>query len=1509
MRTRLALAPLLALAVVAAAPAALAADPVPLTALDAPVTEDFSALAATGSTGDTLPSGWVFLETGTGANATYGVGTGSSNSGNTYSFGAADAADRAFGSLLSGSVATRIGAAFVNDTGATITSVDVSYTGEMWRLGATGREDHYTVEYLVGATGLDDTGAWSGATALDFSTDALPCTVDAACGTAGPKDGNAAAFRVAIAGTIDGLTLAPGETLWLRWTDFNASSSDDGLAIDDFSLTPRGGPVAEPDGFSLRRSLVVAGSYGVAGNVFLDCTLSPCPLGNNGTPFGYVDVDPVAIGDLDGDGADDTRGATAATLALPAGARPLAAYVLVTVSGTTVDNAGGWAAELPDDNVTIHFKAPEEAAYAELRPSHLRRTSDGATYQALFDVSDRVAGGGEFWVADAPIFPAAQSYNAVGNWVLVVVYEQDGAPLKLINLYDGLESCFRSSFDLTLDGFVTPATGTVTGQMTIVAGDGSAPNPGDSVTLNGDFPLSNPANPSNNIGNNTVSGVDGLPFPRNPDTFNVTDELLDLDTFTIDGAFGNGASGGGATFTCADDGVLWTGVVLAFDVRAPSVTVVKSVASEAGEGPIGPSSVVVYQLDVETAVDSPDDALGVTLVDPLPAELSPADGEILVFQGDVLRSYTVAADDDAGEVVDGVLTVELGDMPAGSSRVVQIRLRVDDGVADGVVTNVAQATFGGQAIPSGAVVVSNEASFDAVSCVNEPFGQIPLCGGSVQSFVWYDLDEDGIADPGEPGLQGWDLTLDDPATAGVDHNATSDVNGAALFEDVAPATYAIGVTPPEGQTHWTWVVDDNVTAGSGGSAAFTVGARCTCDDEDPCTVDTCELDGTCRFELLATDAPDDDCDGVDDDCDGQTDEGYQSVADSCGLGVCAGAGVTSCVDGEVLSTCEIGEPTGDDTDCDGVDQDCDGVADDGFVGQGVTCGLGVCAAEGVTVCVGGEVGEDCTPGEATGDDTDCDGVDDDCDGFPDDGFTPETFACGDAQCGGTGTRTCVGGELVAGACTPRVDGTLCEAPGACALAAACAAGRCEATTFRSCNDGNPCTEDACDFELGCVSSPVEDGTACDDGDLCTTASACAEGACVGSAPVSCGSPGACELAGTCNPATGICDFPMIPGCVDCGEDTTPPAIVCPAVVTAECVAGGVEVALGAPSASDACGSPAVTSDAPATFDAGFTEVVFTATDGADNNATCTTGVDVVDTQPPTIACPEATTVAGQAGICGAQVTLTPTATDGCDGDDVTIIGPAADAVYLPGETSVTLAAVDAAGNVATCTTRVVVTGLDGFDISCDADLTVAAPEDACGWPEALEATLVDECRGETTLTSESGGFPVGDTLVSFAATRDGDGATASCTTRLTVEDVTAPAVSCGGDDASDLQLPTTITPTATDACGVTLSVEDAACERVIAGAPAAVAERCEVSVAGGVVVVGDAPALSGGTVRVTYTLRATDPSGNESVVDCVVGVDPESLDHDGDGVIDRDDNCPEVANAAQGDADGDGLGD
>ena len=202
--------------------------PIIITTVGSALSEDFNSLAAAG-TSSVTPAGWGFVETGTNTNTTYTANTGASNAGDTYSFGAAALpGDRAFGTLQSGSLVSTIGAQFTNGTGGTITALTITYTGEQWRLGAASRVDRLDFQYSTNATALN-AGTYVDVDALDF-------TAPVTAGTIANLDGNAATNRTVISSTISGLNIASGANFFIRWTDFNASGADDGLAIDDFSL-------------------------------------------------------------------------------------------------------------------------------------------------------------------------------------------------------------------------------------------------------------------------------------------------------------------------------------------------------------------------------------------------------------------------------------------------------------------------------------------------------------------------------------------------------------------------------------------------------------------------------------------------------------------------------------------------------------------------------------------------------------------------------------------------------------------------------------------------------------------------------------------------------------------------------------------------------------------------------------------------------------------------------------------------------------------------------------------------------------------------------------------------------------------------------------------------------------------------------------------------------------------------------------------------------------------------
>lgn len=229
-----------------------------LTALNTAYTQNFDGLASSGTGSFTLTgtlSGWAIIETGTNANTSYSADIGSTTTGNTYSYGASASTERALGSIASSNLLSRYGAQFKNDTGSLIDQLEISYVGEEWRFDparGTTIKDQITFEYSTDATSLT-TGTWNAVTALMYETTNLT-------GTAGLRNGNDPAYRTALSNTITGLNINAGQSFWIRFVDVNVSGTDDGLAIDDFSLTPK-------------NSTLSVGNVGKSKNIFLKNTL------------------------------------------------------------------------------------------------------------------------------------------------------------------------------------------------------------------------------------------------------------------------------------------------------------------------------------------------------------------------------------------------------------------------------------------------------------------------------------------------------------------------------------------------------------------------------------------------------------------------------------------------------------------------------------------------------------------------------------------------------------------------------------------------------------------------------------------------------------------------------------------------------------------------------------------------------------------------------------------------------------------------------------------------------------------------------------------------------------------------------------------------------------------------------------------------------------------------------------------------------------------------------------
>ncbi|HVJ63147.1 MAG TPA: hypothetical protein VM555_10605, partial [Tahibacter sp.] len=269
---------------------------VSLTTLGTPYTQNFDTLAATGTVvwaNNSTLAGWYHARTGTGSNLV--ANDGASNAGNLYSYGTGSASERALGSVGSGNAAVGSlfwGVRLKNNTGSTITSLDIAYNGEQWRNG--GATAHTVAfSYLAGnpvaGTLTEFQNAGTAVTTLDFTS---PITG----GTAAALNGNLAANRSTRTATITGLNIANGSEIMLRWSDPDHGGADHGLAIDDVSITPLGsGP--QPLALSINDASVNEGNSGAATLSFTVSLSQPAPAG--GVTFDIATADGTATAPSD----------------------------------------------------------------------------------------------------------------------------------------------------------------------------------------------------------------------------------------------------------------------------------------------------------------------------------------------------------------------------------------------------------------------------------------------------------------------------------------------------------------------------------------------------------------------------------------------------------------------------------------------------------------------------------------------------------------------------------------------------------------------------------------------------------------------------------------------------------------------------------------------------------------------------------------------------------------------------------------------------------------------------------------------------------------------------------------------------------------------------------------------------------------------------------------------------------------------------------------------------------
>ena len=303
---------------------------VTVTTLGTPHTQDFNTLPASGSatwTNDSTIPGWFHARTGTGT--TIVANDGSSTAGNLYSYGTGTNTDRALGSIGSGNAAVGNlfwGVRLQNNSGSTITSLAVAYTGEQWRNSAAAAQT-VSFSYLVGSPTV--TGSLAEFQSAGVAVPQLDFTSPVTGGTAGALNGNLAANRVAISHTITGLNIPNGTEVMLRWSDPDHTGSDHGLAIDDFSVTANGGGGG---GVSLGIN-DVSQDEGNSGQTAFTFTVSLSSSTHGGVTFDIATADGTAQDDNPTTEDNDYQANSSTGVTIPNGSQ--SAQFTVQVNGDT----------------------------------------------------------------------------------------------------------------------------------------------------------------------------------------------------------------------------------------------------------------------------------------------------------------------------------------------------------------------------------------------------------------------------------------------------------------------------------------------------------------------------------------------------------------------------------------------------------------------------------------------------------------------------------------------------------------------------------------------------------------------------------------------------------------------------------------------------------------------------------------------------------------------------------------------------------------------------------------------------------------------------------------------------------------------------------------------------------------------------------------------------------------------------------------------------------------------
>ncbi len=159
---------------------------------------------------------------------------------------------------------------------------------------------------------------------------------------------------------------------------------------------------------------------------------------------------------------------------------------------------------------------------------------------------------------------------------------------------------------------------------------------------------------------------------------------------------------------------------------------------------------------------------------------------------------------------------------------------------------------------------------------------------------------------------------------------------------------------------------------------------------------------------------------------------------------------------------------------------------------------------------------------------------------------------------------------------------------------------------------------------------------------------------------------------------------------------------------------------------------------------------------------------LIDSGPPTIACPPDIVRSANSGRCSAVVTFTVTASDDCGVTNL-VVSPASGSTFAKGTNLVTCTATDCAGNTSQCSFNVIVLDTEPPAIRCPSNMFVPCPTNG-GTQVNFTVTATDNCDTNVVVDAvprSGSAFSNGTTVVTCIAV-DSSGNTNRCTFTVSV---------------------------------------------------------------------------------------------------------------------------------------------